>query len=99
MRILAAIGLSACFTCTGSVQAQSNTAAEELLSEATFKGLSLRNIGPAVRSGRVADLAIHPKDESVWYVAVGSGGVWKTRNAGTTFEPVFDDEGSYSIGA
>lgn len=99
MRILAALGLSACFACTGTVQAQTKTDGEELLSEATFKGLTLRNIGPAVRSGRVADLAIHPQDESVWYVAVGSGGVWKTRNAGTTFEPVFDDEGSYSIGA
>lgn len=70
-----------------------------LLSEATFKGITLRNIGPAVRSGRVADLVIHPQDESTWYVAVGSGGVWKTTNAGTTFEPIFDDEGSYSIGA
>lgn len=70
-----------------------------LLSEATFKGLTLRNIGPAVRSGRIADLAIHPKDENTWYIAVGSGGVWKTVNAGTTFEAIFDDEGSYSIGA
>ncbi|MEE4277342.1 MAG: glycosyl hydrolase [Halieaceae bacterium] len=72
---------------------------EALMSESTFKGLTLRNIGPAVRSGRVADLAIHPQDENTWYVAVGSGGVWKTVNAGTTFEPIFDDEGSYSIGA
>ncbi|EAQ98236.2 VPS10 domain-containing protein [Congregibacter litoralis] len=73
--------------------------AEALLSEATFEGLTLRNIGPAVRSGRIADIAIHPQDENTWYIAVGSGGVWKTVNAGTTFEPVFDDEGSYSIGA
>ncbi len=49
-------------------------------------------------SGRIADLAIHPEDESVWYVAVGSGGVWKTENAGTTFTPIFDEQGSYSIG-
>ncbi len=69
-----------------------------LLTEATFKGLELRNIGPAFMSGRIADLAIHPMDESIWYVAVGSGGVWKTVNAGTTFEPIFDDQGSYSIG-
>lgn len=73
--------------------------ANERLTAATFKGLELRNIGPAFMSGRVADLAIHPEDENTWYVAVGSGGVWKTVNAGTTFEPVFDDEGSYSIGA
>ena len=47
-----------------------------------FKGLELRNIGPALMSGRIADIAIHPDDPSVWYVAVGSGGVWKTVNAG-----------------
>lgn len=64
----------------------------------TFAGLELRGIGPALMSGRIADIAIHPQDPSTWYVAVGSGGVWKTTNAGTTWEPIFDGEGSYSIG-
>ena len=64
----------------------------------TFRGLALRNIGPALMSGRIADLAIHPEDQSTWYAAVGSGGVWKTTNAGTTWTPIFDHEGSYSIG-
>jgi photosystem II stability/assembly factor-like uncharacterized protein len=64
----------------------------------TFEGLELRNIGPAFMSGRIADLAIHPENPSIWYVAVGSGGVWKTVNAGTTFEPIFDDQPTYSIG-
>ncbi|MBS9463533.1 glycosyl hydrolase [Flagellimonas sp. 389] len=64
----------------------------------TFKGLEFRSIGPAMTSGRIADIAIHPKNESVWYVAVGSGGVWKTINAGTTWKPIFDKETSYSIG-
>ena len=61
-------------------------------------GLQLRNIGPALMSGRIADLAIHPDDSSTWYVAVGSGGVWKTVNAGVTWTPLFDNQGSYSIG-
>jgi photosystem II stability/assembly factor-like uncharacterized protein len=64
----------------------------------TFKGLEMRGIGPALTSGRIADIAVHPDNRSVWYVGVGSGGVWKTRNAGTTWEPIFDGEGSYSIG-
>ena len=64
----------------------------------TFKGLELRGIGPALMSGRIADIAIHPRDRSTWYVAVGSGGVWKTTNAGTTWTPVFDGESSYSTG-
>ncbi len=58
-----------------------------------------RSIGPAVASGRIADIAIDPTDRSVWYVAASSGNVWKTTNAGTTWTPIFDDYGSYSIGA
>ena len=49
-------------------------------------------------SGRIADVAIDPTNENVWYVAVGSGGVWKTTNAGTTFNPIFDDQPVCSIG-
>ncbi len=60
--------------------------------------LSLREVGPAVAGGRIADIAVHPTDRATWYVAVGSGGVWKTANAGTTWTPVFDDQPSYSIG-
>lgn len=76
---------------TTSLKAQKMTAE-------TFSGLSFRNIGPAFTSGRIADIAIHPENENVWYVAVGSGGVWKTTNSGTTWDPVFDKESTYSIG-
>ena len=64
-----------------------------------FGGLRFRSIGPAVTSGRVNAFAVDPADRSKYYVAVASGGVWKTVNAGTTWTPVFDNEGSYSIGA
>ncbi|MDX1577413.1 MAG: glycosyl hydrolase, partial [Gemmatimonadota bacterium] len=64
-----------------------------------LSGLRWRSIGPAVASGRIADIAVDPTDRSVWYVAASSGNVWKTVNAGTTWEPIFDDYGSYSIGA
>lgn len=63
-----------------------------------FSGLKLRNVGPAFASGRIADIAIHPNDDNVWYVAVGSGGVWKTKNAGITWKPLFDNQPTYSIG-
>lgn len=64
-----------------------------------FAGLRLRSIGPAVTSGRVIAFAVDPDDRSKYYVAVASGGVWKTVNAGTTFTPVFDGEGAFSIGS
>src|SRR5262245_21125947 len=66
--------------------------AKEPLSAKTFAGLKLRGIGPAFISGRVADLAVDPRHPSTYYVAAASGGVWKTVNAGTTFEPIFDCE-------
>jgi photosystem II stability/assembly factor-like uncharacterized protein len=69
------------------------------MSSGTFDGLELRSIGPALMSGRIADIEIVPDDPATWYVAVGSGGVWKTVNAGTTWTPVFDSHAVYSTGA
>ena len=66
--------------------------------ERAFSGLRLREVGPAVMGGRIADIAVHPTNSSTWYIAVGSGGLWKTTNAGITWTPVFDDQPSYSIG-
>ena len=68
------------------------------LSASTFSGLKFRNIGPAFMSGRIADIAVSTEDNNTWYVAVGSGGVWKTTNSGVTWDPVFDDQKVYSIG-
>lgn len=78
------------------LQAQKEDA--QILSESHFSGLKMRNIGPAFTSGRIADIAIHPENDNLWYIAVGSGGVWKTDNAGVTWESIFDGQDSYSIG-
>ncbi|MEA2326937.1 MAG: hypothetical protein QOE68_1896 [Thermoanaerobaculia bacterium] len=72
--------------------------AKEKYGEKTFSGLALREIGPALTSGRIIDLAVDPKDGRVWYIATAGGGVWKTTNAGTSFAPIFDDQKSFSIG-
>jgi photosystem II stability/assembly factor-like uncharacterized protein len=69
------------------------------MSTPTFNGLRLRSIGPAFTSGRVVGFAVDPTNSTRYYVAVASGGVWKTTNAGVTWTPIFDNEGSYSIGA
>jgi len=71
---------------------------DTLFTDKTFAGLKLRSVGPALMSGRIADIAINPNNPNQWYIAVGSGGVWKTNNAGTTWQPLFDDQSSYSIG-
>ncbi len=77
---------------------QDRTPAPAAVAEA-ISGLELRGIGPALMGGRIADIAVHPERQSTWYAAVGSGGLWKTENAGTTWTPVFDEYPSYSIGA
>jgi len=65
----------------------------------SLNAFKFRNVGPAFLSGRIADIAIHPNNENIWYVAVGSGGVWMTDNAGTTWNPIFDSQPVYSIGS
>ena len=83
---------------TADIKEPSKEQPATALTAENFSGLKLREIGPAVTSGRVADLAVDPTHPSTWYVAVASGGVWKTTNSGTTWTPLFDHEGSYSIG-
>ena len=80
---------------TGSNEAEKPP---EPMSSGTFDGLKLRSIGPAMISGRVLAFAVDPKNHARYFVASASGGVWKTENSGTTWTPVFDHEGSYSIG-
>lgn len=63
-----------------------------------FSNIKLRLIGPAVFGGRISDIAVNPINKNEFYVSFASGGVWKTTNAGTTFAPIFDKEGSFSIG-
>ncbi len=95
-RLAAAAAFFLLFTLSAAVWAEED---EARFSSSTFEGMELRSIGPAFMSGRVADVAIHPGDPNTWYVGIGSGGVWKTVNAGTTWEPIFDDQESYSIGS
>jgi len=71
----------------------------DVMSAKTFKGLELRSLGPALTAGRIGDIVVEPGNRNHYWVAAASGGVWKTTNAGTTWTPVFDDQGSYSIGA
>lgn len=63
-----------------------------------FKGLEFRNIGPALTSGRISDFAFHKDAKQSFFVATSSGNLWKTENNGTTWQPLFEKEGSYALG-
>jgi len=73
-------------------------APEKKLDAGALSAFTFRPIGPALMSGRIADLAVDPERPNTWYAAAGSGGLWKTVNAGTTWEPIFEGQSSYSIG-
>lgn len=92
----AAVAVSVALACTPAFADKNDK--DTIFSSSTFKSMELRNIGPAYMSGRIADIAIDQNNPSTWYTAVGSGGVWKTVNAGTTWTPIFDDQAVYSIG-
>lgn len=88
------------FLCVNILVAQEKSEKENLSPlETALNGFTFRSIGPAFMSGRIADIAIDPNNENIWYVAVGSGGFWKTTNAGTTWKPLTDSQPFYSTGA
>ena len=69
------------------------------LEDVSLSGLAFRSIGPAVTGGRIIDIDVNPNDHSEYYVASGHGSLWKTVNSGVTFEPAFDGQPSFAIGA
>ena len=66
--------------------------------DSPFAGLALRSVGPAMTGGRISDFAFHPGRKQAFYVATASGNLWKTTNNTITWEPIFENEGSYAIG-
>ena len=82
----------------GSAQRKKKKSTEAKQEKIALDAFKFRNVGPAFLSGRIADIVFHPENDNIWYVAVGSGGVWKTENAGTTWTPLFDQQASYSTG-
>jgi len=89
----------ACTWLVSLVIGLSGSAAEEIpVTSTTFGAMRARSIGPAVMGGRIASLDVHDGDRRTVYVGAAGGGLWKSRNGGTTFKPVFDDH-TQSIGA
>ncbi|MGI8507922.1 MAG: WD40/YVTN/BNR-like repeat-containing protein [Gemmatimonadaceae bacterium] len=68
------------------------------LDSVTLAGFRWRPIGPANMGGRITDIEGIPSPSRTFYIAAAAGGIWKTTNAGTTFQPVFDHEAVISMG-
>ncbi len=64
----------------------------------SLDAFKFRNVGPAFLSGRISDIAMHPENDNLWYVATASSGVWKTENAGTTWQSIFEGQGTFATG-
>jgi photosystem II stability/assembly factor-like uncharacterized protein len=87
---------TAALTAAVVLQGQAGTPA---LDAELMKSFEFRSVGPSLTTGRLSDIAVDPKNPSVWYVAASAGNLWKTENRGSTWTPIFDAHGSYSLGA
>ncbi|MDC8002627.1 glycosyl hydrolase [Aureisphaera galaxeae] len=71
----------------------------EMAKNSMVRNLPFKNIGPTIMSGRVVDFAVNPNNPIEFYVGYASGGVWHTKNNGTTFEPVLDSSPTQNVGS
>ena len=97
LRFLSLVLASLVLAC-GSRPAVAQDKSENKLDDTFLKNLQFRSIGPANMGGRIDDIAVVENNPSTFYVGAATGGAWKTTNNGTTFEPIFDGQGSTSIG-
>ena len=78
---------------------QALTQKQSMREQSSVKTLAWRNVGPTIMSGRVVDLAVNPEDPTEFYVGYASGGVWYTKNNGTSFDPILDNSMTQNVGA
>jgi photosystem II stability/assembly factor-like uncharacterized protein len=83
---------------TADERAQSIEQRQEMRESSIFQEYPVRNVGPVVMSGRITDLAVHNDNPRHFYVAYASGGVFETTNSGNSMEPIFDHQGTLTIG-
>ena len=86
-------------TATPSTQRLEGYQTRKTLEENSLvKNVVFQNIGPTVMSGRIVDVAVNDDDPTQFFVAYASGGLWYTNNNGISFEPLFQQEASMTIG-
>lgn len=87
-----------CFHPSEAQRRKKQAELKPVLDVSDYGNIPLRNLGPGHTGGRITDIAVNPENRSIRYVATASGNVWKTVNAGTTWQPIFDRYGSFSVG-
>ena len=85
-------------TPTSGDQRGNNELRNKAQKESILSNVASDNIGPSIFNGRVADIEVNPADPTEFFVAYASGGLWHTRNNGTTFTPLFQQESVMTIG-
>ena len=101
-RIIAVLGFIGLLALAASAAAPQKTKgkapAGPALGEDLLRGVVARSIGPTRQSGRFVDFAVPLQEKHTFYAASASGGLWKTKNNGQTFEALFEHEAAFSIG-
>lgn len=97
MKIFPSI-VAASITLSMSIASVATASQSKKHDSSIYSGIELRSIGPAVTGGRVSDFAFNPDNPAHYFVATASGGLWKTENAGVTWQAIADSMPSYSYG-
>jgi len=87
------------FSFPSQAQTKSESSKPDSLKNVSLSALQFRSIGPAITGGRVRHIRVNPNNKSEYYIASGSGSLWKTTNRGITFSPIFEHQKTYAIGA
>ena len=97
--LLITISISAQQSATDSQVVKKSLQEKQALENTSIiKNVSFSNIGPTIMSGRVADIDVNPNDPTEFYVGYASGGLWYTKNNGTSFKPLLDNSPTQNIG-
>lgn len=80
------LGVTLCSSTLGYSQEKIVLKGKEL-----FGDITARQIGPALMSGRISDIEMHPNNNNILYVGTAGGGVWKSNDGGASFKSIFDE--------
>ncbi|MFN5475311.1 MAG: VPS10 domain-containing protein, partial [Sphingobacteriales bacterium] len=84
---------------TGADRQKAFQQQKALAAKSPYKSLQWRNVGPDNISGRVSEVLGVPGNKNIIWASFATGGFWKTEDAGKSWKPLFDNEGTLSVGS